>query len=245
MRQKGFAPILVILIIVLVGVIAIFGYKDFQKLLLRSNVPTLQSGTTFTPSASANPSDNLFSLTIPKNSDWVKFQAQCPALKDNIEIYYPKTWHPKEFDNVTDNEPPSNAGGINDCQVIFGYAVIPDNYQDPGATVANFSVQTWLDTTNTSLDDYLNSQIEDLKKYDPSDVPTGPINMVFNSQTYEALGYPESSGTPSYTLYAKKGDRFFRLTPIGGQGNSSSGTVYFDSSAQTIEKGFFNRIKIL
>jgi hypothetical protein len=236
-RQKGFVPLLIILVIAIIVVVGYIGYKNFKPVIS-------QTVTTSTPSVSNTPS-NLFSLTIPKDSDWVKFQAQCPALKDNIEIYYPKNWYPKEFDNVTDNEPPSNAGGIYDCQVIFGYAAIPDSYQDPGPTIAEFRVETWLDTTNTNLDDYLNSQIDDSKKYDPSNVPTGPIDMTFGSQTYKALEYPESSGVTYDMLYTKKGDRFFRLDLIGSHGNSVSGTVYFDSSFQTIDNGFLNRIKIL
>lgn len=214
-----------------------------------STIPTFQPKTTVSPT----PTGKLFSLTIPKETDWVKYRAQCPALKNNIEIYYPKTWFPKEFDTVGDMEDPENVGGVKDCQIIFGYAAIPDSYQTPGDVIASIRVETWLDP-KTNFNDYMKAQIDGPKTYNipgPKDV----IDMTFNNQQFKAVEFedsPDFYGTPAYILFTKKGDRFFRISPIGRHGIKSDQknphkllNLDFDLSAQTISKEFLNRIKIL
>jgi hypothetical protein len=80
MKQKGFAPILIILVIAIIGVLGYFAYINTKSTHQPINRLTVSSPTSITtadpmgnwktythPSCGANPEDNKFSVQLPSN----------------------------------------------------------------------------------------------------------------------------------------------------------------------------------
>lgn len=83
------------------------------------------------PVANKSGNKSKVSLDIPIEENWVKYDAKCSELKDNLTIYYPSDWKPSLIaeSGVSDgsDDPNIDIG----CRTSFGYPIQIMGPQDP------------------------------------------------------------------------------------------------------------------
>jgi hypothetical protein len=95
MKQKGFAPVLIILVIVVIGVLGYFSFRYFQTTTQSLNLPTTAPATlptntpTSTPSASPASQIPAGWQTYTNSQYWfeISFPANFKALTDSTNLY--------------------------------------------------------------------------------------------------------------------------------------------------------------
>jgi len=239
--KSNFSIFLVVIILFLMffsGVVGFFFGKrencqsEYKK--ESKNIPT--------PLIKTESKDESFSLKIPEEEDWIQYQANCDNLADNIVIYYPKGWFPKEFPNVTDSY---HEGSEYECQVIFGYGAQPESYQNKSeGVVTEIRVATWVDKTKT---------LEQLAQ-ERLNMPYSSVKSVSEITLNGQLYVKEMLGDEDYWLLTKKGDRFFEIHlpdkhtfvySTGTGEESVTSNLILDKSREVIIEEFIKRIKIL
>lgn len=248
MYQKGQTPVAVIVIILIVTSVALLAYfsaKHNTNIYVASSSNTPQSNestySSFLQDASNSSSSGakkvIKSLPVPKDNAWLKYSATCPALKNNIEIYYPTDWHPAEWNQLKEVDPTPN-----ECQVIFGYPVKPVSYQEstPGE-IAQMRVSTWTDNTIKTVPEFIN------KTYGANiGGSLLPATVTINNTEYTRHPVNEEKEL----FIAQKGNRFFVIEQVYGQtlyDIDPSGNTFsvIDSSGQVINNGFLKRLRII
>jgi hypothetical protein len=118
-------PVLKKVAVIIFIALLIIGFTfglEYQSLINSSQVtqnqkPLLEAPT-IKPMVTPPP---RVSLQIPLNDNWIMYNANCPGLKNDITIYYPRSWKIGKY-----GEEKISA----ECQIILGYPFSPGGHQN-------------------------------------------------------------------------------------------------------------------
>lgn len=153
MKQNGFAPI-IILILIALAVVGYFGYKNFWPKPKTSGVTSLVSTPTAAPAATTDPTVNWKTYT---------------NTKYNFSIQYPKEWYIQATVQNTDGAGYANVTGKDDIISIFL------NKSSPVKPAINIGVQKlvgtleqWVAKDQQTMEISHNPDYQEIKQYEVS-----------------------------------------------------------------------------
>lgn len=123
-----------------------------------NNITSYPTATvTITPTPTKTPKTVL---NMPINENWVRYEAKCPMIKNNLIIYYPESWKVSldGEQSVGDYVPDPSL----ECFISFGYPVAPAGRQDPfyGGLVGYITLSVFKDSEFNDLDSWVNFILE-------------------------------------------------------------------------------------
>ncbi len=229
-KQKGFTPIFLLIgIVIICTVVGTSFYFSKSASTKPSPTPYIPSSTKTT--LSSTPQPEIVEIPLPKT--WIKYKPNCKSLADNIEIFYPDNWLPKEYGNISDTLVPD----ADECQIMFGYPVEPQGYQAPTpGQLAWFKVQSFIDKNES-----LAERVEEMSNQSPK--AKSVTNITLNGLTWSKV---------DYDIYAsraitKVGNRFIEIYLINNltyTGENLDNLVNL-TNTDVLNDEILNKIKLL